>query len=183
MFSLIQMNLILNWGVILQNIRIDMTVLKRLVCTYAVLLCSIIVGAETVYDMPKCNLQSLFKAGKSKYVLRYAHQFSDSLIVPYGSEIVFEGGKLSGPIFFNNTKLTGKVNLKGSSINGSIRNKSFNASWLCAMDGVKDDAPRINEMIGVCGNVFFPKGTYRLVSAYNAKGKVSENVKPALNDI
>lgn len=175
MSSLIQMNLILNLVAILQNIRIDMTALRRLFCTFVALLCTIFVGAKTVYDMPDSNLQSLFKAGKSKYVLRYAHQFSDTLIVPYGSVIVFEGGKLSGPVFFNNTKLIGKVNLNGSSINGSIRNKTFYASWLCAMDGVTDDAPRINEMIEVCDNVYFPKGTYRLVSAYNAKGKVSDD--------
>jgi hypothetical protein len=34
------------------------------------------------------------------------------------------------------------------------------------MDGVTDDAVSINEMIAICNNNFFPRGTYRLTSTY-----------------
>ena len=50
---------------------------------------------------------------------------------------------------------------------GCVSNATFDASWICAMDGVTDDAMNINEMIAVCINIFFPRGTYRLISSYN----------------
>lgn len=121
----------------------------------------------TYYDTADGNISKLFEAGKGKYVIRFVHQFEDTLCIPFGSEVKFEGGRLTGPIVFNATKLSGTVNLKGSHVYGGVRNKTFNASWICAMDGVTDDAPCVNEIIAVCGNVFFPKGTYRFVSAYN----------------
>ena len=121
----------------------------------------------TYYDTAGGNIHRLFKTGRGKYILRYTHKFSDTLFIPQGSELRFKGGKLMGPVVFNATKLSGNVNLKGSHIRGSVRNNIFNASWLCTKDGVTDDAPYINEIIAVCGNLFFPKGTYRLISAYN----------------
>ena len=48
------------------------------------------------------------------------------------------------------------------------------------MDGVTDDAKSINEMIEVCGKVFFPRGTYRLISRYNPKGKVPKKLYKAI---
>ena len=124
-------------------------------------------AVPTYYDTAGCNIHELFKLGQGRYVLRYTHKFRDTLYVPQGSELRFKGGRLIGPVVFNATKLSGNVNLKGSHIKGTMRNNKFNASWLCAMDGVTDDAPCVNEIIAVCGNVFFPKGTYRFVSAYN----------------
>ncbi len=131
-------------------------------------------NAKSVYDDAYCNVQRLFLMEKTKYIIQNAHQFSDTLIIPENCEINFSGGTLSGPIKFNKTKLTGKVNLKGSSISGQIKNKTFDASWLCTMNGETDDAPKINEIIELCDNIFFPKGTYRLISAYDASKKVGE---------
>lgn len=132
------------------------------------------IEAQTIFDSKDGNIQMLFQQGKAKYVIRYNHQFTDTLFVPNGSEVSFEGGRLSGPIVFNKTMLSGQVNLKGASMNGKVRNEVFNASWLCAMDGINDDARNINEMIEVCGKIFFPKGQYRLVSRYSPMGKVSK---------
>ena len=130
------------------------------------------IEAQTIFDSKDGNIQMLFQQGKAKYVIRYNHQFTDTLFVPNGSEVSFEGGRLSGPIVFNKTMLSGQVNLKGASMNGKVRNEVFNASWLCAMDGKTDDAKCINEMIEVCGHVFFPRGTYRMISTYDPTGKV-----------
>lgn len=131
--------------------------------------------AKTVYDSPQGGIKELFNAGKAKYIIRYAHQFRDTLRVPLNSEIHFKGGQLSGVLIFQETKLTGDVNLKGSSISGSVKNHKFNASWICSMDGEMDDARKINEMISVCKNIFFPKGRYRLITPFISKNKVPEN--------
>lgn len=132
----------------------------------ALMMCLTAGALPTYYDTAKGSVQQLFKKGRGKYVIRHTHTFRDTLYVPRGSELRFNGGRLAGPVVFSDTKLSGSVNLKGSHIMGSVRNKKFDASWLCMMDGKTDDAPQINEMIAVCGNVFFPKGTYRLVKAY-----------------
>ena len=84
---------------------------------------------EVVNDTPEVEIHKLFQSGKARYVLRYSHQFIDTLQVPSGSEILFDGGQLSGPIIFYETNLSGIVNLKGSSIGGKISNKTFDASW------------------------------------------------------
>lgn len=131
---------------------------------------------KVVHDTPGMEIHDVFLAGKAKYVLSYSHQFNDTLIIPNGSVLKFDGGSLNGPIKFNRTSLKGEVKLKGSSISGDVTNKKFDASWLCAMDGVKDDAPQINEMIEVCGYVYFPKGNYRLITAFNPKGKLSKEL-------
>ena len=141
------------------NYRIQIVLIGFLVCVSA--------GAvPTYFDTVKGNVHQLFKNGQGIYVLRYAHKFSDTLYIPHDSEVRFKGGRLSGPVVFDATELSGKVNLKGSHIGGRIKNSTFNASWLCAMDGLTDDAPLINEMIATCGSVYFPRGIYRLISAY-----------------
>ena len=139
---------------------------RSFVAVICLLVCMTAGALPTYYDKPNSNVQQLFKQGRGKYVLRYAHQFRDTLHIPHGCEVKFRGGKLTGPVVFDATKLSGNINLKGSSIRGNIINKTFDASWLCSMDGVTDDAPRINEIIAVCKNVFFPRGIYRLVSRY-----------------
>lgn len=126
------------------------------------------------------KLEKFFSRENAKYIIRYKHVFKDTLVIPINSELVFEGGSLSGPIYFNNSELSGNVNLKGSSIAGSVKNKMFDASWLCNMDGKTDDAICINEMIQVCGNVCFPKGEYRLLSSFDANGMVSEELFQAV---
>lgn len=135
---------------------------------------------EIYYDRKNGNIHSLFSAKKALYVIRYSHEFDDTLKIPFDCELRFEGGSLKGPIVFDKSKLSGKVKLKGSSISGHISNRKFDASWLCAMDGIEDDAKSINEMIESCGNIFFPKGTYRLVSHYNPEGKVPKNLHKSI---
>lgn len=142
--------------------------------------CIGLVSAQTIYDIKDGNINTLFKNEKTKYVINFHYVFEDTLRLPDGCELFFEGGSLSGPIVLNNTKLSGRVNLKGSSLCGSISNSQFDASWLCMMDGVKDDAKSINEMIEVCGKVFLPKGTYRLVSRYNPAGKVPRKLHKSI---
>ena len=137
--------------------------------------------AKTIIDSEAKNIHALLKNSRAKYVIRNFHQFKDTLYIPQGCYMFFEGGSLSGPIVFDDTKLGGQVNLRGSSISGSIRNKTFDASWLCYMDGITDDAPRINEMIELCGNVFFPKGSYRLISAFNPEGKLPKELHSSVN--
>lgn len=139
------------------------------------------IDAKTIIDYEAKSIHALLKNGRAKYVIRNFHQFKDTLYIPQGCNMVFEGGGLSGPIVFDNTKLGGLVNLRGSSISGNIRNKTFDASWICYMDGITDDAPRINEMIDVCGNVFFPKGSYRLISAFNPEGKLPKELHSSVN--
>ena len=125
-----------------------------------------------IYDREGGDMSQFFIRKNTCYVIKYHHSFNEPVTIPEGCELSFRGGGLSGEIEFRNTKLNGAVNLKGSSIKGSVKNKQFDASWLCAIDGETDDAFRINEMIEVCGNVFFPKGRYKLVSRYDAEGKV-----------
>ena len=153
---------------------------RELLLLLFLLLCFVSVDGKTIYDSKDCNIKTLIQRENTKYVIRYNHYFNDTLFVPNGCEILFEGGKLSGPVVFNDTMLSGHVNLVGASICGSVRNNMFNASWICAMDGVRDDAKSINEMIEVCGKVFFPKGKYRLVSRYCPIGKVTMRLQKAI---
>lgn len=124
--------------------------------------------AKTHYDSPTMSINKMVRNTGDKYIISFPHSFSDTLFIPKDCELYFNGGSLSGPIVLNNTLLTGSVNLKGSTLSGTVGNKFFNASWLCNRDGKTDDARQINEMIEVCGSVYFPKGRYRLISQYNA---------------
>ena len=149
---------------------------KKIVVLFILLVVSLPSISQTsiIYDN-NGDIHDIFKTIKTRYVIRFPHAFIDTLFVPINSEISFAGGSLSGPIVFNNTSLSGDVNLKGSSIRGSITNNYFDASWICAMDGITDDTFSINGAIEVCNSVYFPKGTYHLISEYDAKGKVPDN--------
>ncbi len=132
-----------------------------------ILQCTLTAGALPVfYDSEGGRLSDLFKQGTGKYVIRYRHESGDTLRVPLGSTLMFKGGRIVGAMVFDDTRLKGDVDLRGAHIRGTVKNKKLDASWFCAMDGESDDAPIINEMITVCGNIFFPKGTYRLVAPY-----------------
>ena len=149
--------------------------MKRLffffICLYVF---SLSCTSKTISDSPNIDLKSFFVESGAQYVLRNSHIFTDTLKIPKDSELLFDGGVLSGPIVFDNTQLSGNVKLKGSSLSGRVSNKQFDASWLCIMDGETDDAKSINEMIEVCGHVFFPRGTYRLKSAHNLNNKIGK---------
>lgn len=137
-------------------------------------------GAASFNDADNCDFLKLFQNGKGKYNIRYHHHFSDTLYIPDGCELYFDGGSVSGPLVFTNTRLSGSVNLKGSSIRGRIRNRIFDASWLCVMDGVSDDAACINDMISVCDHIYFPKGVYRLISEFNVSSIVPHGLESSV---
>ena len=150
--------------------------MKRIIIiSFLLLACFGEIGAKNIKDNKGTNINKLFDSKNSTYIIRYEHQFTDTLFVPSGCEIDFEGGSMSGPIVFDHTKLSGDVKLQGSSLLGSLRNTSFNASWLCYKDGVNDDAANINNILEICDKVFFPKGNYRLVSMFNTKGKLPKS--------
>lgn len=146
----------------------------------------VLFGETTIYaedkelSIVKNDIESLFAKDGEKYWISYDYTFSDTLFVPRNSVLIFNGGSLSGPVVFDNTMLTGMVDLRGASLAGSIKNKVFDASWFCAMDGVTDDAPKINEIINVCDSIFFPKGIYRLISTYNASDILEEEYLPSV---
>lgn len=143
-----------------------MLVEKRIIL-YLFILFPLCVNAKNIYDWPDANLNELFCKKNTRYIIKYSHHFKDTLYIPYNSELKFCGGSLSGPIIFDKTLLRGEVNLIGSSIKGSLRNKKFNAAWLCKKDGSSDDASCINEILALCNNVYFPKGIYRLRSNFH----------------
>lgn len=129
-------------------------------------------GKQILHDQKDIDIEDFFSQKNTTYVISYNHEFREVLYIPAGCRIEFKGGSLKGCIVFNDTRLTGQVDLRGSSIHGTISNKVFNASWLCFIDGITDDAACINEMIDVCGSIFFPKGCYRLKSTYNTSGHI-----------
>lgn len=153
---------------------------NNLICLILFVALSLNVNSKTIKDIDSGSLRSLFKQSSTTYVIRYKHVFQDTIIIPANCVIIFEGGHLSGPIIFNNTMLRGDVCLKGSSIRGSVKNNVFNASWICNIDGKTDDANIINEIIRVCGNIFFPKGRYCLISEYAPSGYVPDLVLPSI---
>ena len=148
--------------------------IQKYIISVLCILSSLFSYGQSIFDTPDSDLRMLIHKEKTKYILRYHHVLSDTLIIPSQCELFFEGGSIKGIIKFNETKLSGKVDLKGSNISGSVINKKFDASWLCAMDDKTDDAVHINEMIEVCGYVYFPKGNYRLISTYSPQGKVPQ---------
>ena len=139
----------------------------RFLFSFVVLAVTLCGKAKTLYDSPNVDVQKLINETRTKYIIKCHHIFTDTLRVPVGCELLFVGGSLSGPVVFSGTKLSGEVNLRGSSLDGSIRNKVFEADWLCYMDGERDDARCINEMIRVCDVIHLPKGQYRLKSTFN----------------
>lgn len=175
MESFIRMSSISKLEVIFQRIERTFMV-KRLLLVNFLVVCVSLTFSKTFHDAPNVDLQQLFKVAHANYIISNHHHFKDTLRLPEKCKLLFDGGSLSGPIIFNETELKGKVNLKGSSLMGHVRNKKFNASWLCNMDGETDDASNINDMIQVCGHVFFPSGDYRLISVYNPEGKVAKKL-------
>lgn len=155
--------------------------MRRIVALFCLIYSLCPLFSKTVYDYEGCSIIDLFSNKNTKYIIQYNHHFIDTIIIPRGSELHFDGGSLVGPIVFDDTKLSGFVNLKGSSIRGRVKNKYIDASWLCYLDGVNDDAPLINQLIGVCNTVFFPKGYYRLISRYSPDDLKKEYYKNAIH--
>lgn len=124
-------------------------------------------NGKVYQDKEGQRLETLFVKENARYIIRHNYTFSDTLRIPNNSEIFFKGGSLSGPIVFQNTRLRGDVNLKGSFITGSLKNKVFEATWLCPADGISDDAASINDIISICDCIHFKKGIYRLKSNFS----------------
>ena len=49
-------------------------------------------AVPTHYDTESGNIQQLFMHGSGNYVFRYHHEFNDTLYIPNGCELRFEGG-------------------------------------------------------------------------------------------
>lgn len=138
----------------------------RLLYFILVVAFSVEVNAINRQDTQGCSLVELFTLKNAKYEIRYHHSFTDTLKVPTGCVIDFQGGSLVGPIIFSDTKLKGDINLRGASISGNIKNKRINACWVCYGDGKHDDAKAINEIVEIGREIFFPKGRYLLTSRF-----------------
>ncbi len=137
--------------------------------------------ATTYYDQANTDLKAFFSKSNTTYVIRYSHKNNERIILPPNVTIIFRGGLISAPITFNNTLVKGNVKLQGSSINGTIKNKSFNARWLCYADGKKDDAANINAILQICNEILFPKGTYLLVSTHKPIYKINKPYHLGIN--
>ena len=123
-------------------------------------------GKHNIIHISKnSNLKKIFNKPNSTYVISQTHRV-DTLCIPDECEIYFDGGRLLGNIIFSNTLLTGRVNLKGSTISGTVANRRFYTSWLCNGDGVLDDAYNINQIIGVCDTIIIQRGLYRLLNLH-----------------
>lgn len=121
--------------------------------------------ARTIKDTYDVDLTKFFSEPGATYVISHSHTTADTVRLPSNATLKFKGnGCISAPIIFDNTTLKGKVRLQGSTIKGTIRNTTFNARWLCHADGKHDDAANINQILAICNNVHFAKGTYLLQS-------------------
>lgn len=148
----------------------------RFISAFLLLWCCVNGNARTIHSSQNRSLKNYFVKKNTTYTIRKHYKFNDTLYIPVNCKLVFKGGSLSGPIVFNNTILSGKVNLKGASIHGTLNNNIFDASWVCYKDGISDDAPLINCMLNVCHHIFFPRGRYRLISAFDPTGYVDKEL-------
>lgn len=99
----------------------------------------------------------------------------DSLVFPPNVEVHFCGGSIKGNINFNDTFLSGSVRLHGSNISGTVQNDVFQTGWICYGDGINDDAKYINQILNVCNNVRFNKGTYLLLSYHTPMSELNSS--------
>lgn len=141
--------------------------MKTKILVLALLLSELALSAATIKkDAADTKMNGFFSTKNTTYIISFPHTFSNKVTIPEGCEIVFKGGSLNGYICFNDTKLSGPVNLRGSTISGTVANRYFDADWLCYKDGEHDDASNINMMIDVCGKIRFKKGIYLLSSIH-----------------
>ncbi len=128
----------------------------------------ILIDTEKLFSEGITDMERVFDTPNAKYFISREVVTEGKIVLPERCELAFkQGGAIRAEIIFNQTELSGYVDLKGSSISGTIANDVFNAGWLCLMDGISDDAASINSMIEACRMIFFPKGIYLLQSFYN----------------
>lgn len=129
---------------------------------------------ESIKELPLKNndwkqISSLDDICEETILMVESDYVVDMLVLPPKVELHFCGGSLRGNIIFNDTYLSGSVNLHGSHISGTIKNNEFQTGWICHGDGVRDDAQYINQILAVCNNVRFNRGTYLLSSFHNPR--------------
>ncbi len=129
-------------------------------------------GAKTYQDSPNTDIRSFFVQANATYIICFKHKTGATIKFPPNVTLLFKGGCLSGRLVFDNTYLKGNVNIQGAFVNGTLKNKTFNARWLCYADGKRDDAASINSLLQMCDNIFFPRGTYLLKSIHNPTYKL-----------
>lgn len=129
---------------------------------------------QTIQDSPNIDLRRFFTQAGATYLIKYPHQTGTVITLPSNVTLQFQGGSIAGKLVFNNTQLNGNVKLQGSSISGTLKNKIFNAKWLCYADGKKDDAKNINAILTMCNEVLFPKGTYLLESMHKPPYRINK---------
>ena len=130
--------------------------------------------SQTIPDSPNTDLRRFFTQAGATYLIKHPHQTGTTITLPPNVTLQFQGGSIAGKLVFNNTQLNGNAKLHGSSISGTLKNKTFNAKWLCYADGKKDDAKNINFILAMCNEVFFPKGTYLLESMHQPPYRINK---------
>lgn len=121
--------------------------------------------SRIIIDDPISEFCNIFTEENATYVIRYEHNV-DSLRIPEGSQLFFDGGSISGKIHFANTFLSGSVKLHKSHLSGRISNSCFHSGWICYGDGKHDDAMNINNIVSICDSIIFQEGTYLLESSH-----------------
>lgn len=146
---------------------------------WALIVCPI--HAMSFYDSPDTNLLDFFSKDGATYIIRHQHIEARQVLIPANCTIIFEGGQLQAPITFNKTLLKGDVKLQGSHISGSLKNKIFNAQWLCYANGKQDDAEAINMIFSMSNHAVFPKGTYLLSSFHTPEYPINKPYHLGIN--
>lgn len=134
------------------------------------------VSGNVVQDNLNSDLRDLISKGNTTYIIRHKHKV-DSITIPKGVQLHFDGGSIEGKICFKDTYLSGKVNLCCSVLSGKISNSCFHSGWLCYGDGIHDDAANINNMISICDSIVFQKGTYLLTSVHVPNMQIENSLR------
>lgn len=116
--------------------------------------------------------QAMLSKENTIYIIQYDYNLNGQTItIPSGCVLLFEGGSISnGIIIFNNTYLTGNIKL-GTSILGTVSNKSLHSSYIMEEIYIKDATIPLNELVKVCSDskavLYIDAGNYVLKSCNN----------------
>ena len=126
------------------------------------------------------SMKSLVLDEKTVYRI-VADIIIDTIRFPSNCELYFKGGSIKGVLYFKNTLLSGNPRLQGSSLNGKIKNSTFEAGWICYGDGVHDDANNINQILKVCDKIYFQDGLYLLRSMHTPNERLPVSFHSSVN--
>lgn len=107
-------------------------------------------------------LSEYLKYENCSYVIKSHFAFSQKIIVPNNSALLFDGGSVQGNLELYNTELCGMIHLQGSILSGSIYNSVMESSWICYGNGIDDDSKNIQSAINISDSIHFHRGSYRL---------------------